>query len=430
MAVKETGALFKAFTFDGESSRSYGLYITGEAVYNAPEREVEMVAIPGRNGAYALDRGRFENITITYPAGLYADTQEEFAEAISEARNWLASKRGYVRISDEYNPDEYRLAVYKSGLEVEAATLRAGEFDLEFEAMPQRWLTSGETAQAVASGGTIENPTRFPARPLLEVYGYGGIEINGAALSINAGPLGTVELGGSGSGGSTFTLPDGGSRTLRASGKVNTAQLNSGDTISVFYNANARVQATMAGMDLSSVGITKTGGDLGGTPKGWVVGAAGYVGVYGDGDSGAAETFTEGTAGTASGAYNVSLMFTNTTGGTGLVTCTLEVTLAYDGAEGLTLTETITATAGAISGWATAVLDSAQGYSTKSAIGEPAYIDLDIGEAYKIEGGEIVGINNGVTLPGELPELDPGANVITYDGTVTVLSVRPRWWKV
>ena len=71
-----TGTIFKGLTFDGVDSTQYGVYITGEAVYNAPMRDVEMIEIPGRNGAYALDKGRFTNIEVTYPAGIYGKDPE------------------------------------------------------------------------------------------------------------------------------------------------------------------------------------------------------------------------------------------------------------------------------------------------------------------------------------------------------------------
>lgn len=151
MAITETGAIFKALTFDGVSSRDYGVYITGEAVFNAPERDVEMITIPNRNGAFALDNGRFENITVSYPAGIFADTETDFAQAISDFRNILCSKRGYCRLEDEYNPDEYRMAIYKSGLEVSPAQLKAGEFEIIFECKPQRWLKSGDETTELAT---------------------------------------------------------------------------------------------------------------------------------------------------------------------------------------------------------------------------------------------------------------------------------------
>ena len=74
----------------------------------------------------------------TYPAGVFADNEADFAEAISDFRNMLCSANGYCRLEDEYNPDEYRMAVYKSGLEVDPTLLKAGEFDITFECKPQR----------------------------------------------------------------------------------------------------------------------------------------------------------------------------------------------------------------------------------------------------------------------------------------------------
>ena len=64
------GAIYKELTFDGENSGDYGIYITGAGTFNAPQRDVDLVTIPGRNGSFALDHGRFENIEVTYPAGL------------------------------------------------------------------------------------------------------------------------------------------------------------------------------------------------------------------------------------------------------------------------------------------------------------------------------------------------------------------------
>ena len=138
-------AIFKSLTFDGVNSLDYGIYITGEAVYNAPERAVELVNIAGKNGALVLDQGRFENIEVTYHAGCFADNQEDFARKVMEFRNVLASRFHYVRLSDEYHSDEYRMALYKDGLEVDAVQYStAGEFDITFNAKPQRFLTSGE----------------------------------------------------------------------------------------------------------------------------------------------------------------------------------------------------------------------------------------------------------------------------------------------
>lgn len=186
MAVAQTGAIFKTLEFDGENSGNYGVYISGEAVFNAPERDVEMIAIPNRNGSFALDNGRFENIEVTYPAGIFADNETDFAQAISDFRNFLCSKRGYCRLTDDYNPDEYRMAIYKSGLEVSPAQLKAGEFDITFECKPQRFLTSGETKVTMPGKNKLPYP----------YYGSSGQTSRGITFTVKED--GTVVLNGTG----------------------------------------------------------------------------------------------------------------------------------------------------------------------------------------------------------------------------------------
>lgn len=178
-------ALFNSITFDGINSLTNGIYVTGEAVFNAPERVVEMVSIPGKNGALAIDQGYFENIEVTYPAGCFADSMDDFAEKVAAFRNSLASRYAYKELTDTYHPDEFRLGLFKSGLSVDPVQYnRAGEFDIVFDCKPQRWLVSGQTAQTFTGSGTITNPTLFDAKPLLVVTGAGNLTLGSSALTI------------------------------------------------------------------------------------------------------------------------------------------------------------------------------------------------------------------------------------------------------
>lgn len=153
-------AVFNSLTFDGENSLDYGVYITGEAVYNAPERAVEMISIPGRNGAIAVDQGRFENIEVTYPAGTFGDDQPEFASKLRAFRNTLVSRFNYVKLTDSYHPDEYRLGLYKSGLTTTPVQMsKAGEFPIVFNCKPQRFLTSGEAEVDGSAWSSLQTRT-------------------------------------------------------------------------------------------------------------------------------------------------------------------------------------------------------------------------------------------------------------------------------
>lgn len=418
MAVNETGAIFKSFVFDDEDSRDYGAYITGSGAFNAPEREVEMVAIPGRNGALALDKGRFSNIEVAYPAGLFGNTEADFAQAASDLRNMLASRVGYCRLTDDYNPGEYRMAVYKSGLELDLVNLQSGECSIVFECKPQRFLTSGESdALEQDSGGDffVDNPTLFASSPLLEVEGYGDIDLGDETITINNVQLGTVALASDGLGTPTYTLQFDGSL------------FNAGDVITIqrpTFNYSGRPDA--ASWTLGTWSSSKGHEDFT---------IANYsTSAYNDMATmtlrGEDIQLAKGTSYSGYSEISMAVQASVNGGAATTNTLTLRGTVTYDGNGTITLTASLTAVGG---NWVNAPRSSVfiiSGNSTKSALGNPLYIDLDIGEAYQIINDAPVSSNSGVTLPAKLPTLAPGVTPITMDNTVTDLKIIPRWWKV
>lgn len=177
-----TGELYKGFMFGDISSKAYGVYITQEAAYNAPERDTEVVEIAGRNGAYILDKGRYKNITVSYKCGIALGDEQSFENAIRVFRNALASEAGkYVRLEDEYNPNEYRQAAFLGGIDVDMADRRAGEFTVSFDAKPQRFLKSGETA--VTIGGSVTN-TQTKSGSVVSLESDGGDAVTSLVAQI------------------------------------------------------------------------------------------------------------------------------------------------------------------------------------------------------------------------------------------------------
>lgn len=171
------------FILDNKKSLDYGLYITGSGAFNAPERDVETVEVPGRNGNLIIDRGRFKNVIQSYKAFIHKD----FAKNAEAARAWLLSSTGYRRLEDTYNPDYFRLARFSGPQNWNVRALCAGgETELLFDCKPQRFLKSGEHSLYPSNGATICNPTLFPALPLIAVYGsnYGTVTVNGNPINI------------------------------------------------------------------------------------------------------------------------------------------------------------------------------------------------------------------------------------------------------
>lgn len=418
MAIKTTPSTFKGFTFDGESSKTYGVYITGEGVYDAPSRDVEMISIPGRNGSYALDKGRFNNIQVTYDAAIIAESESDFVDAISNLRNFLCSKTTYCRLTDEYNPSEYRMAIYKDGLDISPTLCQRGEFSITFECKPQRFLTSGEQKTTLTSGDTITNPTRFDARPMLEVTGYGDIKINNDTVTVNHFPIGKIALA------STYQLVQKSVNLYEYNQIINDPSLfANGDTITM---AGSRLDLSLA--DKSPYYVT----DISAQP----VGGSGFANVTSQVSSGKTTisitqsdyTFTAGTASTktASTTWEVLYEYPPTN-----MNVTITLTLAYDGNDTFNYQYAVSFSDPVFNQLITSVwINELSVNSSLSSLGNPLYFDLDIGEAYKLESNTYVSVNSSVEIPPELPVLKPGSNTITFDNTVTKLDIIPRWWIV
>lgn len=410
MAV--TGQIFNSLTYGGVKSSDYGVYISGDAVFNAPQRAVALFSIPGRNGAFALDQGHFENISVEYPAGMFGSDKDDFRQKLSNFRNAILSKKGYQRLSDTYHPDEYREGMYIEGLEVDPVHFNeAGEFTLKFNCKPQRYLTSGETAVSVSSGNTITNPTNFDAQPLLEVKGSGEIIVNGGKIAIDSVPIGSIKIG---SGGSSYANP----QTVT----LDTALLNSGDTIYTdgLYGGYVVDSYWSFYTDATITGISVISGHC--STSGWS-GNYFYLDFH--------PTFATNFA------YGTSAQYTDTTVvkvhfGSSETTITFDYTVSYNGSNTITMTRNVTITGSHISSNSTGYSEFPAwwGQSSRLANPNPLYIDLEIGEAYGVQSGETLQFNNHVSLPPTLPVLSPGANTITYDNTITTLKVTPRWWKV
>lgn len=420
MAIAPTGALYKGLIFDGIDSRDFGIYITGAGVYDAPVRSVEMIEIPGRNGAYALDRGRFENIEVTYPAGTFAETEEDFAQGISDFRNAIASRTGYRRLEDDYNPDEYREAIFKSGLAVAPAQLKAGEFSLTFECKPQRFLKSGEDPVTIQDGDTLDNPTLFDASPLLMVWGEGAINIEGQEISID----GTRVIG-------SFLLAESVTAdnppALIATSSFDQSWLNAGDAITVKqpgFKIRLRTEKQVESVTISDTSPAQPSGSPW-TDLGYQAQAIGY---------GVALEFPSNNltfqSGTGAGYYAAKMISVTYTDATTQNVAAFQVDIRYTSPDSVgTRILPISVAQGVTVSATSLIIGEIEGYSTKPSAGSPAYIDLDLGEAYII-GQTAVSINDAVSIGAALPVLKPGGNTINFDNTITQLQILPRWWKV
>ena len=459
-------------TFDGISTADYGVEISGEGVFDAPARVYEMIEIPGRNGALAIDQGRYENAVVTYPAYNYEADLSTFAQRLSDLRNALGSRTGYKRLTDTFHPDEYRLGIFKSGLEVKPVKYNtASEFDITFDCKPQRYLTSGETqvdvtsaAHQVRSGNPIYfnydgyttvnaltgssyinfnygTGTKSPYNPwTFPTFDTVAVELNGTVSSASLGDdyygcevdflANTVK-----SNAFVYTFDGSESITYNAQLKqfkttitVPSGFSNPGCTH--YQTAQSATQNHRMAFSLLGTSLTVTWRD-----DDYFSAALMQMALDSWNDNGTPMQIGGTTAAGTASSITVSPALSYATGMNELnnthyypnltffLDITGEVTLTnptnFDSKPLLSITGTGTLYVGD----ATIVV---------SGNGDQMWLDCELCEAWSESGGTLVNRNSDVAMSGaDFPTLKPGGNVITsIGGAFTSILVTPRWWKL
>lgn len=426
---------FNSLMFGGIDSADYGIFISGEGVFNAPERAVEMIKVPGRNGAIALDQGRYENIDIEYPSGTFGADQADFRVKLRQFVSALKAQVGYQRLSDTYHPDEYRMGIFIEAVEVEPANINtAGEFKLIFNCKPQRWLTSGEEETVVSSGDDVINPTLFDAEPKFAIEGYGTFQFGDYNVDLHDPYRGEVTLIEP----QLYTYENGaypgepGGYPIERCNPAEVANTNDDITIKgvTFYWLLALADDSYGDERIGTVTVTDSGN---------VTGTTTII-------SRANRTLHFRTT-----LQNISLSSWPTTAVDSTHDVSLNVSYTSNGSHTATLTKTFHVWSHYLNSELVDEFYTEQGspsyyplqmweerLSTKSTIidstvwvlGTPTYVDCEIGECYMISGGEVVSLNDHIDLGSDLPKLKPGSNTFTIDNTITELTITPRWWQL
>lgn len=172
------------FIYNGILSDAYHLRVfPTDSMLKAPAHKYEEIVVPGRSGALLMDQRSYDNVPREYDIQIANDVGLQWFNAL---RNYLASCSGYLRLEDSFDNGHFFLAAYTEPFDMTADfhSLKRGRGTITFNCKPQRFLTDGETVRTYTSSGTIVNPTRFSAKPLIRVYGAGVLGIGGTNITI------------------------------------------------------------------------------------------------------------------------------------------------------------------------------------------------------------------------------------------------------
>ena len=157
--------------FNGVSSTSLGLVVERVPNMDRPERKYDRYSVPGRNGDIFVMQDAWENVEQSYDIWWEDSISATVAEGGYTLSEWLFGTSDYATLTDDFDPDHYRKAVFLGPYDVENTMQKLGRARITFDCDPRRFLNSGLNWININSGAYtyITNPTPFVAKPVVEL---------------------------------------------------------------------------------------------------------------------------------------------------------------------------------------------------------------------------------------------------------------------
>ena len=152
-------------------------------MWDAPERDVSTVEIPGRNGNLIFDNRRFKNFSATISAFIPNDMKFN----TPAVRAWLQShSAAYAKYEDTIRPDEFRMARFSGGFSLSGSDRVGAAMEITMDCKPQRYLKSGDIVVPFSAAGSLHNWTQYDALPRIRCSGSSGsITVNGVKVTVS-----------------------------------------------------------------------------------------------------------------------------------------------------------------------------------------------------------------------------------------------------
>lgn len=180
------------FIYENQDSREL-LRIKEMNNLSSPQRLIEKINIPGRNGDLAIDNGNFENFTLEIDCDIDARSTD-IEEVATKLKAWLQKDFSYKKLFAN-TTDFYYLAYCSNKLDISRIAKNFGEVLLQFDCMPFRYVNNSEQIildTINKKSATITNFYR-ESNPIFHIKGAGDISIKINTQSIEL--KGIVENG-------------------------------------------------------------------------------------------------------------------------------------------------------------------------------------------------------------------------------------------
>lgn len=169
--TKNKNSLIKyKFQYGGRCSSEFGIKIKNWNYLNIPERNIEEIEIPGKNGSLFIDQGTYKNRIIDIEC--YIDMRgKDKTRMASELTKWLLQDCQYKTLVFSDNDDYSYDAICINKIDFSELITDYFEFIISFSAKPfiNKTNASQEITISDANGINFYNDSVVEAEPIWEI---------------------------------------------------------------------------------------------------------------------------------------------------------------------------------------------------------------------------------------------------------------------
>lgn len=170
--------------FNGRNSLDFNIgIISRTGILGSAERDVASLSIPGRDGDFIVDNGRYKNVSISFESYIVPDSPQfkdeyELFKLCQYIKDWLVVI-GYYKLRSSKQPGYYRLARLSNKLDISDVYFQVGKCTLNFDCYPYMYSDAGDIEVVLNNGQNQElfNNEDVESKPIIHVVGNGSVTI-------------------------------------------------------------------------------------------------------------------------------------------------------------------------------------------------------------------------------------------------------------
>ncbi|PFK01386.1 phage tail protein [Bacillus cereus] len=166
------------FTFGGQRSTDFGLFIVGERDFSSSDRDVKQVKILGKDGDCIIDQGRNENYERKLECYLVVKDWRKLHSSVSTIKNWLHRDSKYKELTLSYEEGAYYVASMVSKIDAKMIDVQIASVQITFTVKPFKYSHDSFVARKHTEAFNIYNPDTLWALPYIKVVGSGDINLH------------------------------------------------------------------------------------------------------------------------------------------------------------------------------------------------------------------------------------------------------------